>query len=164
MIKYKPHAKTDLAYRVIWLNNPKVNVHLRGEVKGATLKTETEWFARYKKDKSKKFFTIYYKQIRIGLVGLTHIDKKAKKAELFIMIGEDAFRGIGLGKLSVQFIVDYAFKKLKLNKVSLAVFKENVVAIKTYKSVGFKNEGLLKDEAFYRGKYHDLVLMAIFNK
>lgn len=164
MIKYKPHSQADIRYRVAWLNNPQVNAYLGDEIKKASLKSETEWFKKYKQDKSKKFFTIFYGATRIGLVGLTHIEKRAKKAELFVMIGEDKFRGQGFGRLSVEFIVNYAFKKLKLRKVALGVFQENKIAIKTYRAVGFEKEGILKDEAYFKGRFHSLILMAIFNK
>ena len=95
-------------------------------------------------------------------MGLSHIDKINKTAEIFVVIGEDDYRGKGIGRQAVQWIVDFGFKQLKLHKIALAVFAENLVAVKLYKSLGFKQEGTLKDDAYFGGKYHDTLLMAKF--
>jgi len=163
MIKFRPHTEKDIPYRAKWLNNPKAN-RLLGNHPGekTTLVKQQVWFATYRKEKTKKFFTIYDDNRPIGFVGLSHIDKINKTAEIFVVIGEDDYRGKGIGRQAVQWIVDFGFKQLKLHKIALAVFAENLVAVKLYKSLGFKQEGTLKDDAYFGGKYHDTLLMAKF--
>ena len=60
-------------------------------------------------------------------------------------------------------LVDYAFKKLGLHKVYLMHWKENKKAEHLYNKLGFKTEGVLKDEYFWQGRYHDMVRMSIIN-
>ena len=66
--------------------------------------------------------------------------------------------------LAMQFILNYGFNKLKLHKISLGVFSNNLPAIKLYKKIGFKTEGKFRDECLRRGKYLDMLSMAKFNK
>ncbi len=165
MIKIRKHLQKDIPYRVKWLNNPEVNKFIGDEMGQKTnLKKEKEWFFNYQKAKNKKFFTICDNSKPIGFMGLSNISKSNKNADLFIAIGEDDYRGKGIGKIAIIWLINYGFKKLKLHKINLGVVKDNNHAIKVYQSLGFVIEGRMKDEVFYKGKYHDFLSMAIFNK
>ncbi|MCK5320426.1 GNAT family N-acetyltransferase [Candidatus Parcubacteria bacterium] len=165
MIKIRKHLPKDIPCRVKWLNNPDVNKFIGDEIgKKTNLKKEKEWFADYQKDKSKKFFTICDNSKPIGFIGLSSISKINKNADLFIVIGEDDYRCKGIGKIAMEWIIDYGFKKLKLHKINLGVIKDNIPAVKLYQSLGFVIEGEMKDEVFYKEKFYDFLSMAIFNK
>lgn len=155
----------DIPYRVKWLNNPKVNKFIGEEVGQKTnLEKEKVWFANYQKAKNKKFFTVCDNSKPIGFFGLSNISKLNKNADLFIAIGEDDHRGKGVGKITMKFIIDYGFKKLKLHKINLGVVKDNIPAVKLYQSLGFIIEGEMRDEVFFEGKFHDFLSMAIFSR
>ena len=161
----RKHLEKDIFYRVKWLSNPKVNKFIGDKMGQKTsLKKEQAWFANYKKDKNKKFFTICDNSKPIGFVGLSNISKENKNADLFIAIGEDAYRGKGIGKIAMEWIINYGFKKLKLHKISLGVIKNNLHAVEVYQSLGFVTEGEMKDEIFYQGKFYNFLHMALFNK
>ncbi|MFH0856473.1 MAG: GNAT family protein [bacterium] len=163
-IKFRLHKRSDILYRVKWFNNSKVNRYVCDlSNPKTTLKKETKWFNDYQKDKNKIFFTILDGKIPIGCIGLSNINKQNKNAEAFIIIGEDDYRGKGVGKLAMQYLINYGFSNLKLHKITLGVSVNNKPAVKCYKSVGFIKEGVLKDDEFYNGKYSDLILMAVFN-
>lgn len=165
MLKIKPHSKRDIPLRVKWLNNPLVSVFVSDEpTKKTTLKKETTWFNAYKKNKHKIFFTIYSDKTPIGFMGLSNISATNKNADLFIAIGEDDYRGKGFGKSGLEWLIDYAFQKLKLNKVNLGVIDDNIPAIKLYEKVGFRIEGEMKEEVFINGKWHSMLSMAVFKK
>ena len=164
MLKIRKHLKKDIPCRVKWLNNPKVNKFIGDEIGQKTsLKKEKEWFANYQKAKNKKFFTICDNSKPIGFMGLSNINKLNKNADLFIAIGEDGYRGKGIGKIAMRWITDYGFNKLKLHKINLGVVKNNIPAVNLYRSLGFVVEGNMKDEIFYKNKFHDFLSMAIFN-
>jgi len=165
MIKIRPHLISDIPYRVIWLNNPKVSKFI-SEKPGqkTTLKKEELWFDKYSKDKNKKFFTICIDSMPIGFMGLSRIDKTNRNADAFIAIGDDKYRGKGFGKIAMQYLVDYGFDKLGLHKINLGVFEKNIPAVNLYKKLGFVIEGIMRDEVFFNGEYHNQISMAIFNK
>lgn len=165
MIKIRKHLQKDIPCRVKWLNNPKMNKFVGDEMgKKTNLRKQREWFANYLKTKNKKFFTICDNSKPIGFMGLSNISKANKNADLFIAIGEDDYRGKGIGKIAVKWIIDYGFNKLKLHKINLGVIKDNLPAVKLYQSLGFIVEGEMKDEVCKNGKFYDFLSMAIFNK
>ena len=165
MAKIRAHQTEDIPYRVKWLNNSNVNKFIGDELGQKTnLKKEKEWFANYQKAKNKFFFTICDDTKPIGFMGLSNISKQNKNADLFIAVGEDEYRGNGIGKIAMKWIIDYGFNKLELHKINLGVIEKNFPAVSLYKSLGFITEGKMKDEVFYDGKFYDFLLMAIFNR
>lgn len=162
MIKFRSHQRKDIPYRLKWWRNPKATKFLNDIPKKNTVETQNKWFDKYLKDEEKKFFTILFDNLPIGMVGLFDIDKINKSASVFIIIGDDKFHGQGVGKKAMNFIVNYGFKKLNLHKIKLGVAEKNIGAIKCYETVGFKKEGICKDEFLINGKYQNEILMAVF--
>lgn len=146
-INYRPHQRQDIVWRLKWLNDKNVNIFLSDDPKKITTPEEQQkWFNEYEKNTNKKFFTILYQDAPIGFIGLSKINLKTKSATLFIMLGEKKFHGKGTGTLASKFLIDYAFDKLKLNKINLEVNKQNIVAIKLYQSLGFKEDKNMSNE------------------
>ena len=83
---------------------------------------------------------------------------------LAVIIGEDNYRGKGFGKKSMLWLLSYGFKKLKLHKIKLQVDEENTNAHWLYKKLGFKTEGVMKEEYYYKEKFYDLIIMAKFER
>lgn len=164
MINYRPHQQSDISHRVEWLNNPKIKQYLDGKPDQKTnLARQQLWFLKYSRDASKFFLTICDDNKPIGVVGLTHINLENMRAKIFIMIGNDDYRGKGIGTKAVRHIVEYGFKKLNLHKIALEVFTENIQAIRCYRSAGFIEEGKLIDEDYFDDGFHSMLLMAIIN-
>lgn len=165
MMGLRLHAEKDIPFRVKWFNNPTVKRFVDdASTKKATIKSEREWFKRYRKNPTKKFFTIIESGKPIGIVGLTKIDKANRNAEVFIMIGEDSARGKGYGTQAVRQLIDFGFGKLKLHRIFLYVYADNKAAIGCYKAAGFRKEGILRDRALFGKRYRDEVIMSILNK
>ena len=96
-----------------------------------------------------------------GTVFLKNIDKKNKKCEFGIFIGDSLFRGKGIGQKAAKLALNVAFSALNLNKVYLSVFKRNISAINSYKRVGFLIEGVLLDDYCDGDNFEDVVLMGL---
>lgn len=97
----------------------------------------------------------------VGSVYFRDIDKEHKKAEYGIFIGEADAMGKGIGSETALLAVEYARTKLRLHKMILRVFADNVAAVKSYRKAGFVQEGRLRDEFFQHGRYRDMLLMAV---
>ncbi len=95
----------------------------------------------------------------IGETGIRAINWMSRKAEFFITIGNQAFWGKGYGTDALRIIMRLAFDKLNLNRLWLTVLAHNDRAIRCYEKSGFKREGLLRQESFVDGAYHDVILM-----
>lgn len=164
-ITYRSIKFKDIPLRVKWYNNPQVNKYLGEQIRfGTTLKRQKEWFEGYKKDKERKIFIIEADKKPIGFVGLMEIRKIDRNAHILIVIGEDGYRGKGIGKKALKFITDYGFKKLKLHKIYFHVYSPNITAIKCYLGASLKKEATLKELGFIDGKYCDEIFMSITNQ
>jgi RimJ/RimL family protein N-acetyltransferase len=147
MITFRSHERIDIPLRVKWLNNKNATAFAIDDPDHETTATgQEDWFNRYEAAGNKKFFTICDDDKPIGFVGLSNIDLEQKEASVFIMIGEDEYRGKGIGKATLDFLLSYANKELGLTALTLEVDKQNEPAIRLYKSRGFK-------EVEYVGKY-----------
>jgi len=164
-ISYRPFRASDLELRVKWLKNPSVKQNMGWQIReGVDLDDQKKWFKKYQKDKYDKRFIIEADNKPVGMVGLTEIDPLDKNADLYIMIGEDEYRGRGIGRQACEYIIDLCFKKLKLHKLNLTVHGHNTRAINLYHSLRFVDEGHIRDQIFFNGRYHDEIHMGLINK
>ncbi|HBM46183.1 TPA: hypothetical protein DDZ75_04365 [Patescibacteria group bacterium] len=136
IISFKPHSREEIPLRVKWLNNREANKYaIENPEHETTTEEQTVWYDRYEQNPYKKFFTIFDDEKPIGFMGLSDIDKEAVA---FIMIGEDDYRGKGIGKISLKYLIDYGFKELGLKRMTASTDPRNEPVIKLNKSVGFR--------------------------
>ena len=63
-----------------------------------------------------------------------------------VLIGDETYRGKGIGKEAIFKILKIGFENLRLNKITLGVFDFNKSAIKCYEKAGFKKYKLIKNK------------------
>ena len=97
----------------------------------------------------------------IGYCGLANISKTNSCAEFFILIGNKSNWNKGFGAEAGIDVLKDAFMTMGLNRVWLTVFDHNIKAIKSYKKIGYVDEGRMRQACFRDGKYHDKVVMSI---
>lgn len=148
MINFRPHTRDDLPLRVRWLNNKDAIKYAWDSKTPATEETESKWFDDYENDPGKKFFTILFDDTPIGFLGVRKIDQVHGIGNVFILIGEDDYRGKGIGRIAMNWLIDYAFNDLKLDFLDLEVDKRNTHAIELYKSLNFQIVG--EDDRDYK--------------
>ncbi len=161
-VTFRPLLAEDMEMRTRWLQNPLVSKNLGWQNrKGTTLDEQVAWFNRYKNDNNDQRFIIEVDTVPVGIVGLTDINPVDMNAMLYIIIGEDNYRGLGIGKRSCEYIINYGFSKLGLHKIFLEVNSFNEPAINLYHSLGFKEEGRLKEKLLVAGDYFDEIYMGL---
>lgn len=97
----------------------------------------------------------------IGVTGLHHLDFRSHRAEFGLLIGDRSLWGQGLGTEATRMMLDYAFGTLNLHKVWLHVYAHHAPAIHVYEKVGFRKEGLQREQHYVEGRYVDGVMMGI---
>lgn len=86
-----------------------------------------------------------------GVVGhliMRFTDEDKKILRFGFVIVDDSKRGMGYGKEMLQLSLKYAFEILKVEKVTIGVFENNLSAYFCYKSVGFKDIQLDEPEYY----------------
>jgi RimJ/RimL family protein N-acetyltransferase len=58
-------------------------------------------------------------------------------------------------------VLHYAFGPLGLNKVSLDVLEYNERAIRVYERLGFRPEGIHREDVYKEGRFVDVIRMSI---
>ncbi|MBI5401270.1 GNAT family N-acetyltransferase [Candidatus Wolfebacteria bacterium] len=96
----------------------------------------------------------------IGIVSLADINYKNKSVELEYWVSPKYWRK-GIAAESLKLILNFAFKKLKLNRVFAKTLPENINSINLLKKIGFVHEGTLRKSLFERGKFNDIFVFSI---
>jgi RimJ/RimL family protein N-acetyltransferase len=146
-----------------WLAN---SVQLRGEIDclGAPSRAENKayWRAKFK-DKTREDYAIIDDAIgHIGNCGLSEIDGKRKKAQLWIYLGEK--QGQGIGRRAISALLSRAFDELGLERVYLRVLANNSRAFAFYKALGFTEEGRMRHDTAQGNAYVDSYLLSMLSE
>ncbi|HST50006.1 GNAT family N-acetyltransferase [Jatrophihabitans sp.] len=127
-----------------------------------TLEVVREFFAERAKDTEGQNFAIEADGKFIGDCGVFHPDRRGGTAEVGIGIGDRDYWGRGYGRDAMRLLVDYGFRLQNFRRLWLSVQARNERAIRCYRSVGFVEEGRLREHVWGDGRYEDIVLMALF--
>jgi ribosomal-protein-alanine N-acetyltransferase len=100
----------------------------------------------------------------IGNIKIDFHDKKANVSELGLLIGNKQYWGKGVGSEACKLIISYGFEQMRLRKIFLAVYEQNVHAKRLYEKLGFRLEATLRKHIAARGSYYDKYLMGLFKE
>lgn len=157
---------TDVVLLNKWRNNLELIKLTQGVRFPKTLEMDEGWFISQSNDKSNKNVIFGIEEISsnsfIGLIQITNIDWISRIGEFGVSIGENNKAGLGYGTEAMELFFSYIFQELNLRKISLRVASFNENAIKSYRKLGFVEEGTLKEHSFFGDKYNDIILMALF--
>lgn len=146
----------DASNKIQWYNDPEVNEFFHYE-NNLTVEGTLEWLKRIESDNT-RFENIIEvklnnKMISIGIIGLFEIDLVNKKAGFYITIGDKNYQGKGVGKKISYDFLNFCFDNFDLHKIYLYTDEGNIRAQNLYENLGFKKEGLLRDELLYKNNY-----------
>jgi RimJ/RimL family protein N-acetyltransferase len=105
-------------------------------------------------------FVIEVDGVAVGSVSLFEFDELARHAEVGVALVPEA-RGQGVGTVAISQIVEFGFVRRNLRRMHLQAIASNLGAIRAYEKAGFVIEGRLRQHAWVRGAYEDIVLMGI---
>lgn len=164
---YRRIEREDLAHRVRWLNDPDINETLTFDVPVSQASTEA-WFAKTVLDSTKVNLMFFVRKGEsfepLGFGGFINVDAKNRRAELYITIGNKGYQGRGYGKTLVNFLTDFGFGQLGLEKIYLSTLEHNERAFRLYSSCGFEQEGFFKRHIMHQGELKGLYYLAKFKK
>ncbi|MBI4636449.1 MAG: GNAT family N-acetyltransferase [Candidatus Rokubacteria bacterium] len=164
-IYLRPLEREDAALFVPWINDAEVNRTLN-RYRPMTLEAEEEFIQSLVKSEHDLALGIVARQTDrlIGATGLHRIDFRNHHAAFGIVIGDKNEWNKGYGTEATGLLVGYAFGTLNLNRVWLHVYENNPRAIHVYEKVGFKREGVLRQDRYQEGRYWDAITMGILRE
>lgn len=100
----------------------------------------------------------------LGMLGLHAIDWRNRNAQLGINLAVAECRGQGYGTEAIRLLLDHAFRTLNLHRIALRCHAYNERALRCYEKLGFRREGILRQDNFRDGVYHDTIAMALLRE
>ena len=155
-------GQEDLKDRVSWINDEENIQTLLFEWPTSIEKTQ-KWFGNAVLDSSKLHLSIIDIETNelIGMTGLLNIDRINHHAQLYITIGNKKYRNQHLPDEVIPLVLEYGFTELELKKIYLYTLPNNERGRHVYERNGFKQDGILRQQVYCRGKQQDLYVHSI---
>lgn len=99
----------------------------------------------------------------IGVVSLNNINYINRKADVSMVIGEDKYRKVKYMIDTLTLILDHAFNSLNLHRIYGGTIV-NEWAELYCRTLGFKREGVLREDVLKNGKYNAVYLIGILKE
>jgi RimJ/RimL family protein N-acetyltransferase len=164
LVHLRPLAEADVDHILTWVNDPGVVGNLASFSGGAfTRDDELAWVRRVQASPTDVVFSVTAADDGryLGQVGLHQIHARSRVGRLACIIASRAEMGRGFGSAAIGAVLDHGFGALGLHKVWLMVFAHNQRGRRTYARIGFAEEGVLREEYFHDGTWHDMVRMSL---
>ena len=134
------------------------------------IKDAREFVLEYKKTSKKKKRERYEFGITLksdgkvmGLIGLSNVNERDKKAVIGYWLGKE-HRRKGILSEAEKAVLNFAFYKLKLSKISGRVDTDNKASIKLFKKFGFRKVGVMKSDVIVNGEWKDVYLWELLKE
>ena len=147
-VRLRALEREDLHTLVRWMNDPEVRENLM-VYEPISTQAEERWLEGLVERDNDYVFGIEalidQAWVHIGNVGLHGIDRHHRRAEIGVVIGEKDSWGQGFGSEALALMMRFAFHELGLHRIELEVFETNLRAMKTYRALGFVEEGVRRE-------------------
>ncbi len=102
-----------------------------------------------------------------GLIALTHIEDRHRNLHIGMLVDKE-YQGKKISKEALKLAIYYVMNAFNMFKVIARVNVENQLSKKLCEDLGFELEGILKQEIYHNGEFHDVaryrITKGIFNK
>ncbi|WP_152040728.1 GNAT family N-acetyltransferase [Salinigranum salinum] len=152
-VSLHPLEEDDLAFVTEGVNHPQVRTPV-GQSFPTSLARERRYLSELNERTDAVQLLVTADGDRAGVVELDPIDREAGVADLGIWIHPDRHGG-GYAREAIELMIDYAFSELRVHKVTANAYATNTPSRKMLEAVGFVQEGVGREDAFFDGEYHD---------
>lgn len=99
------------------------------------------WLDGLSRRADNKFWVVFINDVPVGAAYLQNIDMKKETTEWGFYIGEDVYRGKGLGKQILFNFLEKVFDEMHFEILLTKVLSDNAVAIQLYRKFYFGEKG-----------------------
>lgn len=110
-------------------------------------------------------WTVIHKEQQkvIGRAGFWQWSPDNAQAGMVIVLARDAWQQ-GYTSEALEAIIDCAFNEMDLNSLHATIHPDNGASLKTFGKLGFKSIGLIPELRYYRGAFHDRILVCLLKE
>lgn len=155
----RPMVHADLERVLAWRNHPDVRRYMYTQHE-ITLDEHQRWFERTLPDPKKHLLIFEVNHLPLGFVNFNETGNGGI-ADWGFYVAPDAPKGSGrqLGCAALS----HAFTQLKLHKVCGQALAYNKRSISFHKTLGFQQEGTLRDQHFDGERYHNVICFGLLS-
>jgi RimJ/RimL family protein N-acetyltransferase len=115
-----------------------------------------QWYMTRNEQNNRLDLAVVYKESDqvIGEVVFNEYDEETDNVNFRVLLSE-ASCNKGVGTEALSMFIQYGIEELELHKISLEVYSFNPRAERVYQKVGFKLEGIKREEFIYNQEYFD---------
>ena len=161
-IRLWPLERHDLLTNYQWANDREL-ARLAGMNPLPRSVAEIErWFEGTAADPEVRLFSIKTPEgDYLGNIELRDLDLRCGRAEVGIVIGEQAWWGKGCGTEAIRTLCRFAFEDLRLHRLYARVLASNPRALRSFSKCGFRSEGVERDAHFQDGAFWDVHVLGL---
>ncbi|MFI5275077.1 MAG: GNAT family N-acetyltransferase [Ktedonobacterales bacterium] len=127
-----------------------------------SLAAEEKDFDKHVEDEDKSYFAIEADGKVIGTTELHRWrNRRAGTAGVGVGIYDRDYLGKGYGRDAIAVLLDWAFRIQNFRRIWLETLARNERAIRCYRSLGFQEEGRLRQHEYSDGAYDDVICMGL---
>ena len=95
----------------------------------------------------------------VGNIKLGPVNTHHQFGDIGLIIGERSVWGRGFATEAISLVCDFAFKQLRLHKVTASMYEENVGSTRAFEKAGFIIEGTRTSQYLLNDHYTGVVMM-----
>lgn len=145
------------------INDPDTEMMLGGSSWPVSEAEQLKWFENQERNRDVLRCVVALKENGkpVGTLILSDIDQKNGTAQIHIKMSKDGGRGKGYGSDSVNTLVSYAFRELRMNCIFANILSYNVASVHLFEKCGFSKDGVLRARVFKGGEFVDVFAYSI---
>lgn len=160
----REQREEDAPYFTYWFNQPQVMFQCGFEKPASEEEIRKTITVSHKREDSVWYTITDLDGNIIGETGLLRMFPAWHQTDLTIIIPDPEMQHKGYGTETIRIILDMAFKKYEMHRVSIGVVGLNTDALAFYRKIGFKQEGILEEAYYWNNEYSDFVMMRILSQ
>lgn len=161
-VRLRPLQMSDLDHVMTWVNDPDIVGNFSTFSHPISREEEARYLEKLLGSENDKVFAIESLEGQyIGNIGIHQIHWPSRLGRLAIIIGNRGHWGKGYAQSALRQVIAWGFNQANLHKIWLIYFETNEKARHIYTKMGFVQEGVLRDEYFHYGRYHNMIRMSL---
>jgi ribosomal-protein-alanine N-acetyltransferase len=99
----------------------------------------------------------------VGSCGFNYWNRDHARAEISYDLAKEYWNK-GIMTKVVRAVLAFAFTQMQMHRIEATVTPTNIGSLTVLKKVGFKKEGVLRDQKLLHGKFYDAVMLSLLSR
>jgi UDP-4-amino-4,6-dideoxy-N-acetyl-beta-L-altrosamine N-acetyltransferase len=154
-ISFKCVQESDAKLTLKWRSDREISRYMFTDINNVTVEDQINWIKSKQKSETYKHFIMNYDDEPFGYLSFTDIDHQNKHCSSASYIGRKDVQK-KLGGVLHNYITDYIFFKLGMNKTFVEIMAGNKNVLKIQRLLKLRHVGTMEQHIFKYDQFHDV--------